>query len=352
MALHWAWSFDVRGTNQQYNDAGWSVPGGWVLVQAFTRQPLSGFGGADYSALRNASGTFYMTPVFPKGTLTDGKFKFHVYASSWNTSQYFALTDSTGTLTLLALYPATTSGASTAFNVYSQEGGSLILRGTTTGTLNTNTWHTIEIRFKPNGATGEIQVSFNEGTPESIVAAGAVGATSPWGRFTSNGISGINTYTNMLTAWDNASDTVANRWVATLRPISDVVVGSYLNELGSGTNVYQSVNEAVPSPTNYATTTTALDTIKFGVNTSNIDPTWAPTAIDGLSVVCMARGELALNSARPVLGKAASADVLGTVQTTDANSSFGVNDVFTVQADAAAWSVVGINAGQYGMRTT
>jgi hypothetical protein len=351
MALHWAWSFDVRGTNQQYSDAGWSVGGG-QMISAFARHPLVGFGGADYSVLRNSSTHFYVTPAFPKGALADGKFKFHVYATSWSTGQYFSLLDSTGTKTLLAIYPSVASGVSSTFDVYAQEGGALVLRGTTTGVLNTNTWHTIEIRFKPAGAAGEIQISLNEGTPETIVAAGAVGATSPWARFATNGLNGVNTYTNMLTAWDSAADTTTNRWVATLRPVSDVAVGSYLNELGSGVNVYQSVDEAVPSTADYATSTTALDTIKFGVATSNIDPTWAPTTIDGVSVVCMARGELALNSAHPVLGKAASSDVLGTVQTTDANSSFGVNDVFTVQADASAWSVAGLNAGQYGMRTT
>ena len=35
------------------------------------------------------------------------------------------------------------------------------------------------------------------------------------------------------------------------RPISDISVGGWLNELGSGTNLYQSIDEATASDTDY-----------------------------------------------------------------------------------------------------
>lgn len=236
MALHWAWSHDVQGTEQQYQDAGWTHTG--VTLAAHSDQPIVGFGGSEYAINLNGTSSNLMSPAFPLGGLTDGIIQFRFHATTYHTSGVILrLYDVSGTVELLRLIPSVT-GATTQIKVYSSEGGTTILRGTTAGVLVGGTQHVIAVRFKPNGATGDIQVSI-DGAVENIVTAGAVGATSAWRRYGGGGRSGSNYRQGPVTVWDTAADDALTvpRWVALLKPTSDIAIGNYLDQAGAGAAV-------------------------------------------------------------------------------------------------------------------
>jgi len=360
MALHWAWACGICGEEQNYGDSGWAYETAAFFKPNFTfttapppRQPLAGYGGMN-KGIRANGGYFWTTPVWPQGALTDGVIQLHFYVLQGNTNARIRLLNAADVILLeLRLIAPTSTSNNFTFEVFSSEGGTATSRGTLTTYVNANSWHTLAIRFKPGTSGGYISVSL-DGHVDNLVVNGNVGATSPWAKLKWDWVGGFYSYVTGISVWDSAADAALTTpyWIPSLRPVADSNIGSWTDQASGTSNLYATVDEDPISTADYCTTTTDPDEIRFTVETDNIDANWAPATIEGVSVIGSMRGDGVLNTGQPVIDDGSN-NLLGTSQTTDAETSAGVNDVFPLQADASTpWTKAALETHSFGVRAS
>lgn len=360
MAIYWGWGFSIGGSAQNYRDSGWIMNADWNMAYTgapLPRLPPPNLGGYTYGMLIT-SYAVVVTPVFPNGALADGIAqlqRYHDvrdYIDSGN--RYLSLCKADGTV-LLELRP-TTSGAGvflSTLSVYSGE--PLAYRGVTTGLIRQGTWQTIAVRFEPGGAgVGNISVTIDDVT-DNIVVNADVGTLSNWSRVgVTNGYAFYGCIITGYSVWDSAADTglTIPEWGPVLRPDADVVDGAWLNQAGSGVNMYQSIDEVPISTADYITTTTDPDTASFGVSTATISAAWAPDVIDGIVVIGSMRGGSGLSTGEVMIDDGAAGLLYGATLALDAETSC-CNDVFTTQGDGVtAWDKAAVDSHSFGIRAS
>jgi hypothetical protein len=359
MALVYAWTGDIGQSAQNIVDSGGSTVGSPEPNWITSRHPAVGYGGSDKVMRINAAEVVTM-PVFPGGGIADCIVQCHFRNDGAGT--YFStdspllriLSDDPSPTILAELRAASAAGTST-LNVYTADAANILqLVYTTTGTLASNTWEVIALRFK-NGASGEVEVSIN-GTVEGP-AGPIVHSTKTAGRW---GAYKTSTFTNNskhfythVTGWDDPGSDLAlttTKWVASLKPNGTDTAGSY-TAVGAAT-LHEATDDEYINTTEYAESTTSPDEVFLTIDINDIDAGWAPSIVDGIVIWNSVRGDGALNAARAAIKSGAGDKEYGSTVTTDANTQ-AVGSVHPdVPVTAALWDTTSIAAATIGVEVS
>lgn len=356
MALHWAWAFAIDGSYTDYVNSSWTLTGvpNMASTAAMPRNPPPGYGGMTRSVYMSSYNGF-RTATFPQGSLADGIVQFNYYRAVQGDFEplsevVFSLYSSADVL-LLQIRPTSTGtmGAST-LTVYSGE-GVMVSRGVTTELLRRGTWHTIGVRLQIG--VGQIDVTIDGVSALSL--AGDTQVASNWAKIQC--LAGYyGTAVTGFSVWDNPADDALTvpRFIPSLRPVRDVDDGAWVNTAvpPDQVNLYAYVDEDPPSTADYITTTTDPDEVHLGLETDDINANWAPSAIDGVEVIPMMRGDGTLNAGQAAIDDGVN-NLLGTIQATNLSSSFLPNDMFPLQADGVtAWTKAALESNSFGVRAS
>jgi hypothetical protein len=341
MALFWAWGFEINRDETWYNACGWASVGALPTSgtnNADNHQPLAGNGGGGSYCLfvdANTNQAGLDTPdignVTAGGVCMSVKLSIHpttdtqlFYLKNGGTALCYIQIESTGQI---AIY---------------SDGG---LLATSTVTIDEGIWMKMALKYERNSSTGSMDVLIN-GT--SVVSfAGDTGSTQDWNKLSFTGRRNMDPYFDHVCAFNSLSDDFTkNYFIQGLAPNGDDTDGSFTKDTGGNTDLYQAVDTY---GSDYALTSTDPDTCKFTAeDRSDINASWAPANLHGVTVIASAKGDGTLINGNVVLEHGASTEH-GT------SDSVGTEDnlifhFYSDSPDTSAWVAADIDDLKPGYR--
>ena len=349
MALHWATAFAIGGVSQNYIDSGWyPVDGGFTWNSTYaTRTPLCGYGGMTQGLYQTAAIYDCSSPIFPRGELAEGIVQYHLYSTSNNGNYRFGFVtaehDSQIGWILLQLDVTDFGFCRLRISQKWWNGGSWTTNADVyvdNLTFSQYSWHTIALGTD----SGRIYVSV-DGNIEDVCA-------DPRSETLTRVYMAHQGIATGVTVWDTyAAATMTDvHWAPCLRPDADATDGSW--SASAGSDLYAMVDETSINTADYDTTTTNPDTLRFSVNSADIDASWNPSTIYGVALQVSARGDGTISDQEATIHEGAD-DAYGTVTGLDTTTRMTASELFLLQADAStAWDVTAIDAHEYGVRAS
>jgi hypothetical protein len=342
MALFWSWGFEINRDKTWYNACGWSSIGSLptsATNNTDNHQPLAGNGGGGGFCLwvdQNTNQAGLETPDL--GATTAG-----------GVSMSLKLTQHPSTSTQIFYFQ---NGATSLGYVQIQSTGEIAiysdggLLATSTAIIGEGVWMKMGIKYERNSSTGSMDVLIN-GTSVVSFSSGDTGSTQSWNKVRFTGRRNMDPYFDHVCLFNSLSDDFTkNYFIEAIDPTGDDTDGSFTKDGGGAVDLYQAVDTY---GSDYALTSTDPDTCKFTAqDRTDINASWAPANLHGVTVIASAKGDGSLINGNVVLEHGGSTEH-GTTTAVGVSDNL-VYHFYSDSPDSTAWVAADIDDLKPGYR--